>query len=262
MKPKSVRYAIQNPCDKSWNEMTPETDGRFCGSCEKSVIDFTRMSDFSIVNYLESHRNEKVCGRFTKPQLDRVYALNQPVFATSFDLKAVVLGLALTTFSAIHSFSQTGPQELINTDTTLVIPQLVVGTVTYANFDHSQEQKVSGTITNRLRSYSEVFVQLKNAKGRVLETVHADAKGNFEILLNWKKDPAYIEISAPGFETALRTFSSLSSLSDIRIELLEAPMIIGEVIQGETRQKDGKPEEDQILQKIEMGNVSIRKTEK
>ena len=129
MRVKSIQYSIQNPCDESWNDMKPESIGRFCGSCEKTVVDFTSMSDFSIVNYLEKHKNEKVCGRFTQPQLDRVYQLNQPVFAQSFDLRAVVLGLALSTFSALHSFAQTEPQEPIKIDTLIVIQTIVVGTV-------------------------------------------------------------------------------------------------------------------------------------
>lgn len=90
MKTNTIQYSIPELCEKSWDEMTPESNGRFCGSCQHPVIDFTRMSDFSIVTYLENHRTEKVCGRFTQPQLDRVYRLNQPLSTPVFDLRAVV----------------------------------------------------------------------------------------------------------------------------------------------------------------------------
>jgi len=261
MKATKIQYSIPDPCEKSWNEMTPESTGRFCGSCEKSVVDFTAMSDFSIVNYLEKHKDEKVCGRFTKPQLDRVYSLHQPVFAPVFDLRAVVLGLALTTFSAIHSLGQTETPEPVQIDTTITVPPIVIGTVAHPDFDNPGEKKVSGTITNQLETYQWISVHLKTEKGKVLQTVHPDAKGNFSLEPDWKKKPAYIEIEAPGFETAQRAFSSMNSLSDIRIELLEQPVMIGQVIKGNVIETNS-PAEDQILQKIEIGNVSILKSEK
>ena len=59
MKPKNIQFKIDDPCHEDWNQMMPETNGRFCGSCTKSVVDFTGMSDFSIVNYLQNHKTEK-----------------------------------------------------------------------------------------------------------------------------------------------------------------------------------------------------------
>lgn len=260
MNAKSIQYSIPDPCDKSWNEMTPDANGRFCGSCEKSVVDFTNMSDFSIVNYFEKHKNEKVCGRFTKPQLERVYQLNQPAFAPVFDLRAVVLGLALTTFCAIHGFSQTEPP--IKTDTTVVIPPIVVGTVAHVHFDHEKESKVSGSVKASKNDFDQISVALKNAGGRTLKTVHPDSKGKFSMDLNWKSEPYYIEISGVGYETQTLYFASVPSLNNLEIQLYErAEMIRGEVIQGDVK-ATGDSSEDEILQKIEMGNVRIQKTEK
>lgn len=234
MKSKTIRYAIQNPCDKDWNDMQPEKQGRFCGSCEKSVVDFTNMSDFSIVSYLENHKQDKVCGRFTQAQLERVYPLKPAAPLPVFDLRAVALGLALTTFSAVHTFAQTEPQEPVKIDTTIQrIEPVIMGKIAVLPPDHSSEKMVRGTITNQLYSYKGIYVQLKNQKGQVLRTMQPDEKGNFEIELNWKRNPAYIEISGSGFETAIRTFSSMRTLSGIRVELLEKEemMIVGEVIQ-------------------------------
>ncbi|MNJ83944.1 hypothetical protein D3C87_13760 [compost metagenome] len=235
MKSKSVQYSIQNPCHENWNEMQPEVQGRFCSSCEKSVVDFTTMSDFSIVNYLENHKRDKVCGRFTKPQLNRDYQLNQAVSSPMFDLRAVVLGLALTTFSAVHSFSQTEPQEPVKIDTTVQqIPPIIMGKVAMETFDHRGEKIAKGTITNSLSSFKGIHVQLKNQDGKVLKTVQADSKGNFEFELNWKQNPTYVEVSGTGFETATRYFPTMNTLSDIRIELAEVEiMMLGEVIQVE-----------------------------
>lgn len=277
MKAKTIQYSIQNPCDKSWNDMIPETTGRFCGSCEKTVVDFTGMSDFSIVNYLESHKTEKVCGRFTKPQLDRVYQLNQPVFAPSFDLRAVVLGLALTTFSAVHSFAQTEPREPITVDTIIHVPPIVVGTIQEVNpidveplivgkvapnYDHSGEKKASGVLITSSKSFRGITVQLKDKEGKVLKTIQPDSKGKFAFDLDWKLNPAFIEVSGDNYEQTTLYLNYMHSIVDMKIEMVDqVEMIRGEVIQGDVKVTEDSLE-DQILQKIEIGNVSIKKEEK
>lgn len=259
MKAKSIRYSIPDPCEKNWNEMTPEATGRFCGSCEKSVVDFTNMSDFSIVNYLEEHKYEKVCGRFTKPQLDRVYHLNQPVFAPVFDLRAVVLGLALTTFSAVHSFSQTEPRETFKIDTLIKVPPIVVGTVAQMHFDHGTEKKFSGRVLTTTETFDKVYVTLKTIEGKVLKTIQPDSNGKFEFDLDWKSNPAVVEFSGEGYESRHLYFSQTRFLTNLHITLLDQiEMIRGEVFQGDVK----ATEEDQMLQKIEMGNVSIQKEKK
>jgi hypothetical protein len=218
--------------------MKPETNGRFCGSCEKSVVDFTGMSDFSIVNYLENHTNEKVCGRFTKPQLDRVYQLNQPVFAPTFDLRAVVLGLALTTFCAVHSFSQTTPQEPVKLDTTMQaepVP-LMVGKIAMEHFDHGNEKKVSGRVLNSANNFEGVSVILKTTEGKVLKTIQPDSSGKFEIDLNWKLKPAMLEFSGIGYETQEPYFSQYRFLSNLHITLIDEPeMFRGQIIKGDIK---------------------------
>lgn len=261
MKVKSIQYSIPEPCEKDWNDMTPEARGRFCGSCEKSVVDFTNMPDFSIVNYLEEHKYEKVCGRFTKPQLDRVYQLNQPVFAPVFDLRAVVLGLALTTFCAVHSFGQTEPHQSVQIDTTLRTnpTSFFMGKVALDYYDHKNDKIVSGVVHIARNDFKQVTVQLRNSKGEVLKSVHPDSNGQFSMDLNWKLNPLLISVSGIGYETWEQALSKIPALNALEIVLHDqVELIRGEIFRGDLK----ATEENQILQKIEMGNVTIRKSEK
>jgi hypothetical protein len=57
--------------------MQPDKDGRFCGSCQKTVVDFTTMSDQEILNWL-SGADSSVCGRFMGDQLNRNLAPANP----------------------------------------------------------------------------------------------------------------------------------------------------------------------------------------
>jgi len=67
--PKPIKISIPTPCHENWNAMTPEAKGRFCGSCQKSVFDFTTSSDREIASVLKSNKN--TCGRFKASQLER-----------------------------------------------------------------------------------------------------------------------------------------------------------------------------------------------
>ena len=49
--------------------MTPVEKGRFCASCQKTVLAFTYLSDNEIIKLVS--KNENLCGRFIVNQLDR-----------------------------------------------------------------------------------------------------------------------------------------------------------------------------------------------
>ena len=59
---------IPTPCHEKWEEFTPADKGRFCGSCQKIVIDFSVMGEEEIKNYFLQKR-DNVCGRFNTTQL-------------------------------------------------------------------------------------------------------------------------------------------------------------------------------------------------
>lgn len=62
---------IPEPCQENWDEMPTEAKGRFCGSCQKIVVDFTAMSDAQVKNYLLDKKHKSTCGRFKASQLGR-----------------------------------------------------------------------------------------------------------------------------------------------------------------------------------------------
>ena len=95
---------IPEPCSEDWNEMKVVDDThRHCASCEKTLVDFTCMSDEEIV-YFFRHNKQKTCGRFTQGQLQKTFIQNQQAAQSSPWWRTVAV-LTLTFFTK-YSFAQ------------------------------------------------------------------------------------------------------------------------------------------------------------
>lgn len=68
---KQLQLTIPTPCHENWDGMTPSEKGKFCGSCQKQVIDFSNMSDRQVAQFFKKPSTGSVCGRFMSDQLDR-----------------------------------------------------------------------------------------------------------------------------------------------------------------------------------------------
>jgi hypothetical protein len=64
---------IPEPCHQDWNDMQPNEKGRHCNACQKTVVDFTSMSDQEILQYMNRAKRDgaNVCGRARNSQLSR-----------------------------------------------------------------------------------------------------------------------------------------------------------------------------------------------
>ena len=66
------KVAIPNPCSEDWNLMTPTEKGAYCDKCAFEVIDFTRMSNDDIKQYLTKNSSKRTCGHIEKGQLETI----------------------------------------------------------------------------------------------------------------------------------------------------------------------------------------------
>jgi len=71
---KPVQLSIPEPCHQNWNQMLPEAQGKFCLSCQKTVVDFTAMSDREVLNFF-SNNTGNTCGRFNDDQLNKTLSV-------------------------------------------------------------------------------------------------------------------------------------------------------------------------------------------
>ncbi len=99
MKTKKYTLDIPNPCHKKWDEMTPNEKGRFCQSCQTTVVDFSTKSNPQIAKIIQESKG-KICGRFRKDQLDKVIEAPRPLYSNfAFKAASVLITSLLTSFS-------------------------------------------------------------------------------------------------------------------------------------------------------------------
>ncbi len=65
-----MKFHIPTPCPEDWEKMKIGLTSRFCESCTKDVMDFTKMSRQEILEYLLENQGQRTCGRILPSQLD------------------------------------------------------------------------------------------------------------------------------------------------------------------------------------------------
>lgn len=105
---RTISLAIPTPCAEKWDTFTPAPAGGYCGSCNKVVIDFTRMTDDQVLAFFGS-RPAHTCGRFNFRQLKTYDQQGVPQITPGLTLlKAGLISFFLLLLSR-ESFSQTQP---------------------------------------------------------------------------------------------------------------------------------------------------------
>ena len=64
---KTFTLSIPNSCAEKWENFTTTRNGGFCHSCNKTVVDFTAMSDEEIIHHFKNKPH--TCGKFRINQL-------------------------------------------------------------------------------------------------------------------------------------------------------------------------------------------------
>ncbi|WP_408038800.1 energy transducer TonB [Tenacibaculum amylolyticum] len=81
---KNYKISIPKPCLENWNVMKSNERGRFCKSCTKTVVDFTKKTPKEIQEYVVKYKSENICGHFYSTQLDSlVIQIPESVFKSS-----------------------------------------------------------------------------------------------------------------------------------------------------------------------------------
>lgn len=155
--------------------MTPTPDGRFCGSCQHEVVDFSGMTQPEILAWLARPASGNVCGFFAPGQFAPPAAPPAAVLSPAPRWRRWVLtGLALLSVKPLLTACQTaapqhsaGPGRTEQADATAAAPQGQV-TIRGRVLDDSTSAGVAG---------AEIFI------GDTKYGAVTDEKGNFSFTM-------------------------------------------------------------------------------
>ncbi len=219
---KSITLSLPQACAEQWSNFTPTSQGGWCGSCKKEVVDFTAMSDQQIIDYF-SKSNGHTCGRFQKSQL-KTYPARTPVHLKQgwMFLKAGMLGLFLALVPT--------PSSALPPITTLSLPQPIFGLVEVAQRQAGLQAMVhvTGRITSEEDSTPMAGVNIA-LKGTTVGTV-SNENGEFAFDRELREGDVLV-FSFIGFQTFEHTVTTASTTLVVVMKL-DLEIILGEVVVG------------------------------
>ncbi|SFN92846.1 CarboxypepD_reg-like domain-containing protein [Chitinophaga sp. YR627] len=203
--------SIPDRCTQPWNEMLPAEDGRFCLSCQKTVTDFTEMTDAEILAYLKRNKGNS-CGRFDATQLNRV--LQAPPEPSRSIFPAMLLGAMLTAIL---------PEQVYGSNKTPVVtmqPSLRIG----------GEKRIEGCIMDDAgNALDGVSVRIKDHSSIGGIT---NREGQFSFTLPeslHKTDSITLQISRLGYD-AREVLVNPDQFSGVQVSLSLSIMALPEVV--------------------------------
>jgi hypothetical protein len=220
-----AQITIPNPCREDWTGMELTESGRFCGKCEKSVMDFSLFSDEQLLNYLEQHRHSPICGRIPISKLNKSLEY--------FPVKQRYSGwwlLSVLAGSGVTLNAQVEPEKVQLADQNTDI-ELSDSVICDTSFIH-----VRGFLEDHL-TFERLPFAIIEAYGKRVKTF-TDVNGEFELKIpaNLKQYENFdLTISYVGYQTKRfdYTYAQLNAMQGSALQLqldLAENTIIGEVI--------------------------------
>jgi hypothetical protein len=214
---KKFSISIPQPCPARWEQFSSVATGGFCGSCNKTVIDFTGMNDREIIEFFMD-KPTRTCGRFRSSQLtDYTYdsiAESRPGFTL---LTGGIAGLLLL-ISGAPACAQ------VNANPTQTVAQPDVHNRTPDNA-FVNDHLIRGVVTDEAgNGFPGVSIVLK---GTTTGTT-TDLNGNFEFPKRLQRGDVLL-FSFIGYETKEYTVPrNVSEIVEINLPL-DVCFTLGEV---------------------------------
>ena len=184
----SYIISIPTPCHESWDEMTSIDKGRFCQSCQKTVTDFSGMSDQQIISYLKNRQGE-VCGRFQVQQLNRELSIPANTRTQLFAPVAAMVAALAIAIPSVQAKNTVEKIQLAPDRLNAIPPQT-------DTLPHIRGIVIDSTDNATLPAATIML------KGRKIQT-YTDISGRFDLQLpqNYKEKTVTLKVSYVGYLT-------------------------------------------------------------
>ncbi len=214
---KSLHLQVPVPCHENWNNMTRESQGRFCMSCQKTVVDFTAMTDYDLIQYFKNLKGN-TCGRFTQDQLNTKYTLESKRRLKWF--KYFVHILIPPLLISARSYAQGMVKKNVTSCVTPMVKKEKVRITMGKPAFIQPSSEISGMVTNeRGEALAGASIFIKGTE----EGLSTDGNGHF--ILSTKHDfPLMLSVSYVGYGPLELTIDEKEAKAPLNILLKEKTM--------------------------------------
>ncbi|MEO5948487.1 MAG: carboxypeptidase-like regulatory domain-containing protein [Chitinophagaceae bacterium] len=243
---KKIALSIAEPCHENWENMNPDANarpddpvgrGKFCGSCQKQVIDFSNMSDREVAQFFKKPSTGSVCGRFMTDQLNREIEIPKKRIPWAKHFFTFLLPAFLISKASAQNIKmgKIMPVEKDTIRTPMTSEYRTLGMVAPKNIEPFKADTIKvcvpELITNALKG--KIVDEAGNAVpyasiqvGKSLNTYVADEKGEFVIHTELLGKNKSLLISSVGFESKEVTIDGVNNF--LKIEMKST--MLGEVV--------------------------------
>lgn len=220
----SFQLNIENPCHEQWESFTPTATGGFCASCQKNVIDFSKMSESALVAFFRDHLNssQNLCGRFREDQLKRNYQIEEWFPTWSVQNNQVQYEIPVAVISQ-RSYKQAIRLPLIQHMKVVRNMAAAILTLLYIEEGIGQSRIVSGQVVDAYAKEALPGATI-TIKGTKRGTV-SDENGNYKIEVS---DNDILVIGSIGYKEIQEHVAGTKG--QIKIEMEEEVTALGEIV--------------------------------
>ena len=235
---KKFQLQIPEPCHEDWNKMAPGDKGRFCDSCQKTVHDFTGMSDAQLIAFFKKPSTGSVCGRFYNDQLERDFEIPRK----RLPWMKYFLQLIVPAFLFTSKAKAQGEPRLLG-DTVLVDSSKTGKKLNEScsiKPDTNKSKKITGKLVDEkggVIPYATVLI--KGTKSGVA----TDENGNFSIDPFLNQPRTTLVFTSVGFEAKeiIIDTNKTKSLCNVQLNSTLTGALGGIVVVGYSRRKKMEP---------------------
>lgn len=211
---KKLQLSIPKPCHENWDAMTQVEKGRFCGSCQKQVVDFSVMSDRQVAEFFKKPSTGSVCGRFMTDQLERDIEIPKKripwlKYFFQFTIPAFLLSLKSSGQKTMGKPSI----EVAARDTTKPVCRPMMGAIAIP-VQPVEERGIKGQVVDASSGLilPNTSIIMQSSLGR--ENIKIKSDGSF-VINNFRKMTVYsLEFSLPGYETKTISWEDFNTALD------------------------------------------------
>lgn len=224
---KTIQLTIPAPCQQRWQDMEAENTGQFCASCQKTVVDFSSLTDLELIERL-ARKSSSTCGRFRASQLNRKLTVSAPALQPPIRLfgllTAGLLGYQTVQADTLPLLAEPVAQHPTKSLTTNVLPLTVEETTPTDSI-----RVIKGRVIEK-----GTTVAVPGATVVIKETslgTNVDAEGCFQLRIPPDLANELITLRIAGIGYLSQEIQLLPDQSTpLSVALQEDPALLGEVI--------------------------------